>query len=174
MTFFHVHPDEVVWLRRWLRGNLICCLAIVCFALAIRFDPSVSPEPMKLARASLARGYNALIASPPDDRLPPESELILLTSRPANPIAPQGWRRTDQGWEHVSTWSLPRPLGEIIEGQRDREPAWLQLTLARLRDVPPLVFGMLQIAAIALIVRFTRYLSPSPARRGVGYRSKAH
>ena len=146
MKFFYVHPDEARWLRRWLRRNLACFGLIVCFALLIRFDPVVSIEPGRQAQADQSEVTV----------LPPETELVLLPSRSPNPISPRGWRRTAQGWEHAGSWSIPRPLGEIITSQRSREPAWMQFTLAKLRGVPPLLFAMLQIIFVAMILSVAR------------------
>lgn len=153
MKFFDVHPDDARWLRRWLRSNVLCFGLIICFALAIRFDPVASHE----ARSAGQAESSELAA------LPPETDLVLLTSRDLNPIAPQGWRRTARGWEHVSSWSMPRPLGEIIASQRSREPVWMQMTLAKLRNVPPLFFALLQIIAVAVIVAIARRRSESLA-----------
>jgi hypothetical protein len=76
-------------------------------------------------------------------------------------VAPNGWRRTSHGWEHASSWPLqPRQLGEIIRQQEDREPAWIQLALANLRDVPPLAFALIQIGAIVAILQVEK-------RRGI-------
>lgn len=75
----------------------------------------------------------------------------------ANPLDPEGWRRTANGWEHVSTWPPPpRPLGDWIASQQAREPKWVQRTLAELRETPPLIFAMIQITAIAAVVVFTQ------------------
>ena len=149
MKFFYLHPNDVRWLCRWLRNNLLCMVAIVCFLLTIRLASSMPLAPItrsQVDHSSAATGD-----------LPHEGELLLLTSRHPIPVAPEGWRRTDKGWEHVSTWrSMPRPLGEIIKSQVEREPAWLQLTLAKLRNVPPLIFALIQLTAITAIVNTSR------------------
>ena len=72
-------------------------------------------------------------------------------------VPPEGWRHSKDGWEHVSTWrQTPRPLGEIVMEQEMREPKWMKSALASVRGIPPLAFGLFQIAAIALIVNVTR------------------
>jgi hypothetical protein len=150
MKFFYMHPDDAQWLRRWLRNNLVCFLAILGFLLIIRFEGIDPLEAMKTARAD----HSEVATS---SQLPAEREFAQLTSRSPDPIAPQGWRRTEQGWEDVSKWPpLPRPLGEIILGQQEREPAWIQFSLATVRGIPPLAFAMLQIAAIAVVVNLSR------------------
>ena len=156
MKLTKLHPDDLRWLSRWLRSNLVCVLAIFCFLMVIRNN-----APSRSTTAGQARAEQAEAAPPATDAapaelettLPPESELVLLPSRRPNPVAPKGWRRTKHGWEHVSTWRpIPRPLGQIIETQFDREPAWARLMLERLRGVPPLMFALIQVTAIAAIV----------------------
>jgi hypothetical protein len=145
MNFFYVHPDDARRLRSWLFSNLLCFVAIVCFLLAIRFETSVPVAAMNQG----ARDDQAELATV----LPPNTEGVLLSSRSRSAVAPEGWRRTDQGWEDVSTWpALQRPLGEIIRHQEEREPAWIQFVLATLRDVPPLAFALLQVSMVAAIV----------------------
>ena len=137
MKFFNVHPDDARWLRRWLRSNVCCFLGIVCFALAIRLDPveSVGPSSAERSeRASISRTHQS-----------PTVDIH-------QPVVPRGWRRTAHGWEDVSNWPGRRSLGEIISLQRDREPAWIRFTLASLREVPPLLFALVQIIAIVLIM----------------------
>lgn len=159
MKLLHLHPDDARWLSRWLRSNLVCCLAIVGILLMIRQDSVVTPRTLATVRADIHP------EDEPSGPLPPESELVLLDAYPSNPVAPQGWRRTANGWEHVSTWRLSRPLGEIIRTQRAREPVWIQFTLARLRDIPPWIYALLQIAAITMIVRTVRDREVGPSRR---------
>lgn len=150
MNFFYLHPDDARWLRRWLRNNLVCFLAILGFVLIVRFKGIGPLETMKPARAD-----HSEVAT--TNQLPAETEFVLLTARSPNPITPEGWRRTEQGWEDVSNWPpLPRPLAEIIMSQQQREPAWIQFALATVRGIPPLIFGMIQIAAIAVVVNVNR------------------
>lgn len=155
MKFFNLHSDDARWLSRWVRSNLVCVLAIICFLIAIRNEtpvPFVSISQVQADQSVALRSADL----PPEDlgtALPPETKLVLLGSRRPNPVAPEGWRRTDQGWEHVSTWRpIPRPLDEIIATQVDREPAWIRNILDRLRSVPPLMFALIQVTAIAAIV----------------------
>ena len=161
MKFFYVHPNDARWLRRWLANNIVCVLAIVCFLVTIRLATSVPPATIKRASADRSAVMQG--------DLPPETDRVLPNSRERNPVAPEGWRRTDQGWEHVSTWPpIPRPLFEIIQSQQDREPAWIQLLLAKLRNVPPLIFALIQVTAIAVIVNARGSKQNSPERFAKG------
>jgi hypothetical protein len=89
--------------------------------------------------------------------LPPESELVYLPTKSPNPVPPNGWRRTELGWENVSTWPKPgRPLGAIVNEQELREPRWFNHVLSQVRQLPPLTFAALQVATIAIVVRLSR------------------
>jgi hypothetical protein len=172
MKLFKLHPDDARWLCRWMRSNLVCVLAILCFLAAIRNESPVPFATMRQVQADQSLTLQSADLSPDvGTAMPPETELVLLDSRRPNPVAPEGWRRTDQGWEHVSTWRpMPRPLDEIIETQVDQEPAWVRFILDRLRSVPPLMFALIQITAIAAIVnvaRNRREMAGHPGRESV-------
>ncbi|WP_235033236.1 hypothetical protein [Rubripirellula obstinata] len=69
---------------------------------------------------------------------------------------PVGWRRTADGWEHTSNWlSVDKSIDTWIDEQKSREPAWIQRTLAMIRNTPPLVFAMLQVSMITAVVLIT-------------------
>ncbi len=134
MQYFYVHPDDARWLRRWLRNNVLCVAAILGFLALIRWDAYPPLEVMQRAGA-----------------------VHVVESGQPRAVAPQGWRRTNRGWEHVSTWRRPsRDLAEIIRLQETREPAWIRSILAGLRGIPPLVYAFIQVGAIAAIVHVTR------------------
>ena len=155
MKFIARHPQESRWLRRWLRSHFVCFLSLAAFLLLLRM-PSTQPRAQQ-ARADLAERPGDLQSGDPsigseEGSLPPETKIIYLHAREANPVSPQGWRRTDRGWEHVSTWrKFGRPLAEIVMDQQEREPGWIKSGLASIRKLPPLAFAMLQITAISAI-----------------------
>ena len=140
MKMVCIHPDDVRWLGRWIRNHLICVSAIACFVVSGRFAtdlPGVSMNPL-VASQTLAVSADA--ATPGIRSVPPE-----------------GWRRTRNGWEHVSSWMTSQtPLSELVETQQDREPAWMRSVLGTLRSIPPLAFAAIQLGLIAVIVRLTR------------------
>jgi hypothetical protein len=174
------HSEDARWLRRWLRRNLVCAMSLLGLLLLVRFQSQQPPDVKTLAEFREVRllsipGYlgmpddgRGLLAT---DRLPPETELVYLPTRSPNPVAPQGWRRTDRGWENASSWRLAaRSLAEIVKAQESREPMWMNRLLAGLRGVPPLAYAFLQIAAIAGIIAISRRAKPkshdaSSARR---------
>lgn len=134
--------------RNW-KGCLALGLSIVC---STAWGVPHEPTALATADAPMVSSIEAVT----ETELPPESELVYLPVRSPNPIAPQGWRRTDRGWEHVSTWPKPgRPLGEIVREQEQREPRWLSNVLTEVRQLPPLTFAALQIVAIAGVVRLS-------------------
>jgi hypothetical protein len=160
MNHLAFHPEDVRRLRNWLRSHLICILAIAaCLALdRCPLDRSHDVEAGAQQHRHLQMpDFPTEMVADASDGLPAETELVYLTTRRPNPIAPHGWRRTDLGWEDVSTWRRrPRPLGEIVMAQEAREPSWMKWALEELRQVPPLAFAMLQIAAISGIIGVSR------------------
>ncbi len=163
------HSEDARWLRRWLRSHFVCMLSLAIFLVLLRMpstqprerearadlsepkDPQPGEHPLSSSDSSLRSGDPSL-RSGGEASLPPETEVIYLQTRSANPVPPQGWRRTDRGWEHVSTWrKIGRPLAEIVMDQQKREPGWVNSGLASIRELPPLAFAMLQITAISAI-----------------------
>ncbi len=148
MKHLHIHPDDFRWLRRWLRSNLLLLAAATMLLITAGTKPDIPIMPIHAA--STAAEFD-------DVELPPETELVLLESRRPNPVAPQGWRKTKDGWEHVSTWPQPgKSINQWIDTQHDQEPPWLRHTFARLRTISPLMIALMQITAIALIVNVSR------------------
>ena len=142
MHFFHIHPDDYRWLRRWVRSNLACFFLIAGFLLTIRLSTIDSND-----AASCAHADRFSVA------LPQHEEIVVVPADHSEAVVPTGWRLTSDGWENVSSWSFPRRLGDIINSQLSREPVWMRLTLAKVRGVPPLAYATLQLILIALIVR---------------------
>ncbi|EMI58526.1 hypothetical protein RSSM_00053 [Rhodopirellula sallentina SM41] len=75
-------------------------------------------------------------------------------------VPPRGWRRTSNGWEHVSTWStLPTrtvTLNDHIIAQRDAEPIWLRNAARVLRGIHPSYFALGQILAAGTLFVLSR------------------
>lgn len=83
----------------------------------------------------------------------------LLRSSPA--AVPQGMRRTKNGWEDASLWSLPAGVQtESLDGwlkrQRAQEPGWVRRAMEEIRETPPWMVAAIQISAIAAIVHIGR------------------
>lgn len=152
MTRFHIHPSDLQRLRRWFRAQLLCCLIIASVLIGLRFENS---EHNLDTSPSLNSEQEVQITPVVFGQLPN-----------AVSVSPEGWRRTSRGWEHVSTWPSieTRSLGEIIKGQLKTEPAWIQFTLEKLRNVPPLMFAVLQITLLAVIVNVLREQADSQTK----------
>jgi hypothetical protein len=131
MTLININPQDRRWIARWLRSNLVCVFVAGCLLLVLRVESTVPVIRMKQANAD-----------------------SVVRSEEGISVPPQGWRRTANGWEHVSGWQqlASRPLGELVLNQRRREPVWIQTALRTLRQLPPLTFALLQLTAIAAIV----------------------
>ncbi len=149
MNALPLHPNDSKWLRGWLLSNLRFSIAALLLLIAVGHLPEIPITP----------GHAAIFetAIDPSTELPPETELVLLKARRPHPVAPQGWRRTSAGWEHVSTWtSLRKSINQLIATQQNREPAWIRFTFAKIRSVPPLMVALLQVTAITVIVNVAR------------------
>lgn len=150
------YQKEIRWFRRWLKGQLAFAAMVLMFVVLVRAQSPQIPDSVNDLehQASAQTGSSRVETRDATSKeLPPETELIYLHRSPANPVAPTGWRRTQNGWEDVSTWPAMAPsLPEIVMRQELQESAWLRDSLRTLRRVPPLVFAMLQLAAVAVIV----------------------
>lgn len=148
------------WLYRWLRGHLVCVGLLFALVLALQLDTSVRELPHSHAGPTSTRGSAPLTPLGTRSTGPQSAGISVL---------PDGWRRTAQGWEHVSSWRAPRPsLDQVILGQIDREPAWIRAVLAWLRSLSPLTFAAIQLAAIsvAIVVGNTFPRTPRPTVSG--------
>ncbi|TWT81820.1 hypothetical protein CA13_32730 [Planctomycetes bacterium CA13] len=154
MTQLLLHPDDISQLKRWLWINVKCVVVVVVLFLlsGVRGSGSSADEQL--------RGQVSLESTL---ALPVETELRLLNAHQPRPIPPTGWRRTNHGWEHTSTWPSDivagekKSISELIAIQEAREPMWLQVTLGKVRGVPPLMIALIQITAIAVLISIGRH-----------------
>lgn len=126
---------------RWLRNNLVCCLGIASLLALLQIE-SATPI-VRMQRAAADQAPAAL----------PTTSASTLESNGIS-VLPHGWRRTANGWEHVSSWqrATSRPLAELVLIQCRREPAWVQQALKLLREISPVTFAMLQLTLISAII----------------------
>ena len=136
MKLLAISSTEKRWIATRLRTHVRCMLGIGLLCVVIQ-------------------------AGSPATMVPAESnypvEVVTISQTGVKSVMPSGWRRTKNGWEHVSTWTnfgLPAALSinELIEQQRAREPQWIRFAMARISRVPPLMIALIQIAAIVAIV----------------------
>ena len=155
MKILHVHTDDRAWMWRRLRSSSRGMAVLFVLSSLLHQGPSL-PD-------SAGSETTATAPSVAADSAPSETQIAVAsgTDRRLNPVAPVGWRRTNRGWEHVSTWSTAgttvlstgssASINQLILSQRASESWWIRTTLAHLRQIPPLMFSVMQIAAIAVI-----------------------
>ncbi len=143
--------------RRWMKVRLLrtCKLSLLFLVLSVAAD--FNPH----ASLSSAAGSNQSVATSDSRR----SEIPELSNRTLNAksqddnwflerrsVPPSGWRKTNRGWERVSTWAgYGPPINELIHTQKASEPAWAQVVFARLTNVSPITIALIQIFLITAI-----------------------
>lgn len=150
MNNIHVHPDDWARLRRWTRSNLSFFAVGVALLIAVRYQPEMPSSPQ----------LSASTESVADQQRGP---VVAFDPSLPRSVMPEGWRRTRDGWEHVSTWTSLRSINELILQQRESEPVWAQLVFAKLRGISPLAIALMQVTAIAAIVNVARTRRDNPA-----------
>ena len=131
-----IQPNDKQWMAARVRTHVRCMLGMGVLCAVIHAG---APVPLVPA------GSNDPI------------EIVTVSPTGVKSVMPTGWRRTKNGWEHVSTWTnlgLPSAasINELIGQQQAREPRWIRMAMARISRVPPLMIALIQIAAIAAIV----------------------
>lgn len=91
-----------------------------------------------------------------------ENEYAPAVAGESSAAMPTGMRRTKNGWEDSTYWSLgptyqPSSVNAWVDVQRSREPVWVRRLLDRVRDTPPLMIAVIQIAAIAAIFQISQF-----------------
>jgi len=146
MKLPRLDPDDRRWLFRWLRGNLVCVVLLLGLLLVLQIDTAVRMMPVSHADPSLSTSFGTT-----DDHRATTGETAVGIS-----VQPEGWRRTVNGWEHVSNWHASAvPLEQVISGQRDREPYWVRALLAWLRSLSPVTYAAIQLATLIVAVAIT-------------------
>ena len=154
MKSFHIHPSDIHWLKRWLTGHAVFLLLAGSLWAGVQCWPKQERSYARSAVADQTIGENSDL---PVSDFQGTTTPAPKTDAQGHAVPPEGWRRTKDGWEHVSTWRpTARPLGEIVLQQEMREPKWMKSALAGVRGIPPLAFGLFQITAIAVIVNVTQ------------------
>lgn len=139
MKFFYINSNDARWFRHWLRNNLLAFVAITGFLLVLPVMP----------KATMVGADNVVVGENTNGETPNQPSSAAQHSPVA--VLPEGWRRTNRGWEHVSTWRPARPL-MVAESTYSGESTWIQITLDKIHDVPPLIFALGQLTLVAVIV----------------------
>lgn len=147
------HPHLIGFLRR---------MALVVVVVAVsegygywRQSVGANVGRSETSQSGLLAGARAGDAPPflmDHDSAQPSRSPAVADSTAGRAVWPTGWRRTAQGWQHVSNWqgdsSRPSELPTLIAVQQAREPAWVSAGMRWLRGLSPLVV----VAGQALMV----------------------
>ena len=168
------------WMRRRLQTSACLMMAMACFSAILRWPGStasvqatsadVPSEKITADQASDGGDHRVQGAADPvtehvdNGMLKSEDRPVfrLIGHRQTNPVIPDGWRKTKDGWQHTSSWPhLKGSLSEIvtinqlIAQQQASEPPWTRQIMLWLASVPPLAIAVAQILAIWMIVKIT-------------------
>jgi len=94
-----------------------------------------------------------------------------LTGSPGGrAVWPTGWRRTAQGWQHVSSWQgdwrQPSELPALVAAQQAREPARISAGLRWVRTQSPLTIAAAQISIVLAIYLACQFGGKAASRSG--------
>ncbi|WP_372725689.1 hypothetical protein [Novipirellula sp.] len=157
MSNLGFNKNDIRLLKHCLWINAKCVALIVAFVIALQWahgDPIPSLASAPAATTSATSTTAATATATP--------AVTSTGGRPRNPIPPTGWRRTNRGWEHTSSWPQTSGLGqthsisELIAMQESREPKWFNSMLGRVSGIPPLMIAVLQITMIAVIFNMAK------------------
>ncbi|WP_146576484.1 hypothetical protein [Neorhodopirellula pilleata] len=145
--------DPLGWMRRRLRSTLFLGALLIAAQTL-----SAIATPGRADRDADRHSANQSFAS---SELEPD--------RIGRAVLPVGWRRTSEGWEHVSTWGWATQneltLSQRIVAQRRAEPVWLQAALAKIRRTPPGCFALAQLLCVGILFLVCRdQTCPRPVR----------
>lgn len=157
-----VWDDPVAWTVRRLRTTLgfALILMVIQSGSAVSRKDVAEPPRSTTAKRSVQTTEiaEAILATTNAARTP--SEVARSAQTAPRAVPPRGWRRTSNGWEHVSTWStIPArtvTLNDHIIAQRDAEPIWLRQAMRALRGIHPSYFALGQILAVGTLFVLSR------------------
>jgi hypothetical protein len=153
--------------RQWMK----CRLKRTAWITAVLFILNVATTIGFWAKDEVERSNTkATTARSPEIRLVSRnsSSTSRAEDRTVQSIAPTGWRRTNRGWEHVSSWGSSRTsITALMETQAAREPALARGLLANVSKLSPVTFAICQVGAIVAIILATQSVSRSPEKKRV-------
>lgn len=152
-VFPRCDDDQLSWMRRRLRTTL--CLGALLLGVQTL---SALTNPTRADRDNGQTSEHPTLAS--QESAPQGVRRAVL---------PVGWRRTAQGWQHVSTWRRVArnelTLSQRIVAQQRAEPLWLRAGLAKIRRTPPGCFAMAQLLAVGILFLIPRDQTCPPSVR---------
>ena len=106
--------------------------------------------------ARVRRAQNALSTHDSATSSPASTSIgqPILSSQEPRAVLPTGWRRTADGWQHVSSWAAATrriPLSQRVIAQRNAQPVWMRRAMASIRQIPPGSFALAQLACVGLL-----------------------
>lgn len=126
------------------RGQLLVLFGMLALMLGF-----LGLVPSSAGFVGRAKGFIASQFGLPFYAVADEAKNIPVTHIAA--VTPRGWRRTKNGWEHTSSWRPQRSLSDFVHVEQQREQFWIHHFFNGVRNVPPLAYACLQIAAISAI-----------------------
>lgn len=83
------------------------------------------------------------------------------SGRKLKSVPPQGWRRTNRGWEHVNSWKSPTiSMDSLMQTQAAREPVLARDLLTKVSKLSPVTFAVCQVVAILAIAWLAKLVPP--------------
>lgn len=159
-----VDVETVAWMRRRLRTTIGLGTILLCMQTLSAIPIHGEPDRARAENVPSLPSYD-----PPAIALPPSESPSLAASSPyvhvsepapkGRAVPPTGWRRTAQGWQHVSTWGPVTDdlsIGQRIIAQRDSETVWLNHFLTKIRRTPPGCFAIAQLLCVGILLMTVR------------------
>ena len=102
--------------------------------------------------------------------LPDRNHAVYSAPANSNSVAPNGWRRTKDGWEHTSNWAIEasghadKSISELMQLQSKRESPWARTAMKVMRECPPHWIAVIQVLLIGVICSVSKKLQPKCGR----------
>ena len=143
----------IAWMLRrlrttmWIAGLLIGVQTLS--ALPSRRN-AIDPSGQSTSAPS---GVNLKTADP-SSPVPVSTDRSNPTTKRSRAVLPHGWRRTADGWQHVSSWAAATrriPLSQRIVAQQNAQPVWMRNAMDSIRQIPPGSFALAQLVSVGLL-----------------------
>lgn len=140
----------IAWMLRrlrttmWLAGLLIGVQTLSALPSARTSQDPIGPVPATPVQR---------IAAQPSQMSASIGQQVSV-SKGARAVLPTGWRRTANGWQHVSSWAAATrrvPLSQRVVAQRNAHPVWMRKAMDSIRQIPPGSFALAQLASVGLL-----------------------
>ena len=98
--------------------------------------------------------------------MPDRNHAVYSAPPNSNSVAPNGWRRTKDGWEHTSNWAIEasghanKSISELMQLQSKRESPWARTAMKTIRECPPHWIAVIQVLLIGVICSVSKKMQP--------------